>query len=259
MKVGAVQPDTIWEDKPANFEKIRSILSAGQTDPGSLVVLPETFGTGFSMNVRQVAESPARETEQFLATTAKAMGIYLLGGLVTAAADGKGQNEAVLFDPAGRMILRYTKIHPFSYGGEPEHYVGGREIVTFPWQGFCVAPFICYDLRFPEIFRIAARRGATMFVVIANWPKAREHHWRTLLAARAIENQAFVIGVNRCGRDPKITYPGATLILDPRGQVLADAGDAEGLIQAQPDLHDLQSYRRDFPALKDMRSEFLSA
>jgi len=120
-----------------------------------------------------------------------------------------------------------------------------------------VAPFVCYDLRFPEVFRIAAARGAQLLAVIANWPSAREAHWLTLLRARAIENQAYVAGVNRCGEDPRLRYTGRSVIIDPRGEVLADAGSDEAVITADIDLADLEEYRRSFPALADMRRELL--
>jgi omega-amidase len=121
-----------------------------------------------------------------------------------------------------------------------------------------VAPFICYDLRFPEAFRVATRRGAQVLAVIANWPAAREGHWMTLLRARAIENQTFVIGVNRCGTDPNHTYSGRSQIIDPRGEILADAGSTEGLIHGRLDLQLLTAYRNEFPALRDMRDDLLS-
>jgi omega-amidase len=120
-----------------------------------------------------------------------------------------------------------------------------------------VSPFVCYDLRFPEIFRNAIKKGAQVLTVIANWPEPREAHWLALLKARAIENQAFVIGVNRCGRDPKLAYSGRGQVIDPRGNVLADGGNAEGVFGAELDLASLAAYRKDFPALQDMRGGWL--
>jgi predicted amidohydrolase len=114
------------------------------------------------------------------------------------------------------------------------------------------APFICYDLRFPEVFRAAARRGAEIFLVIANWPDRREQHWVTLLQARAIENLAYVVGVNRSGRDPEHVYPGRSMIIDPHGKILADAGGGEAVISAEIDPAEVRNWRRDFPALADM-------
>ena len=258
-RVIGLQADIAWEDKPANYRKVRENLEAVSPPSGSLIVLPEMFPTGFSMNVREIAEGPERETDRFYAEKAQRYGIFVLGGMVALGLDGRGRNEAAVFGPDGREIRRYCKIHPFTYGGETEHYSSGCEVVTFEWAGFTVAPFICYDLRFPEVFRHAARRGADLFTVIANWPQPRESHWVTLLQARAIENQAYVVGVNRCGNDPQLAYSGRSLIVDPRGAVLADGGNAEGWISADLNLEDLQTYRRHFPALADMRTEFLKA
>ncbi len=120
-----------------------------------------------------------------------------------------------------------------------------------------MAPLVCYDLRFPEIFRRAAVQGATLLVVIANWPAPRVAHWRQLLIARAIENQAYVVGVNRAGSDPKLVYPGSSLVIDPRGAIVAELDDRPGLLTATLDLAALEEYRRQFPALADIRPEFL--
>jgi len=120
-----------------------------------------------------------------------------------------------------------------------------------------VAPFVCYDLRFPEIFRHAVKKGVQVYTVIANWPEPREAHWLALLKARAIENQAFVLGVNRVGRDPKNAYSGRSQILDPRGSVLADAGNAEGVFGVELDPAALLDYRKAFPAIQDMKSGWL--
>jgi len=125
--------------------------------------------------------------------------------------------------------------------------------VSFPWAGLRIAPFICYDLRFPEHFRSAAGEGADMFVVIANWPVARIHHWLTLLQARAIENQAAVVGVNRCGTDPRFTYNGRSVVVSPHGHIVADAGEREHIVTATIDPGEIRAWRREFPALADIR------
>ena len=150
----------------------------------------------------------------------------------------------------------HDKLQPFTPGGESDNYQADQEVVIFPWQGFAVAPFICYDLRFPEHFRVATRRGAQLLAVISSWPSARIQHWVTLLQARAIENQAYVAGVNRCGADPHYAYSGRTLIVGPRGDILADAGDGEKVISADIDLAGLLAYRNEFPFLRDIRPDF---
>ena len=208
------------------------------------------------MNVGGITEPPMGESAAFMSATAAQYKIGLLGGIVSTGSDGLGRNQAVLFGPDGRETARYTKLHPFSFGTETAYYGRGSEVVLFEWRGITVAPFICYDLRFPEVFRHAARRGAELFCVLANWPSARADHWRTLLKARAIENQAYVMGVNRVGSDPTLSYAGGSLIYGPRGEVLADGGEAAGMIAAQLDWDALREYRRAFPALADRHPDY---
>jgi len=218
---------------------------------GSLVVLPEMFSTGFSMNLAVTRQGPEREDEAFLAELARAHRVFVAGGAVSAGAGEMARNEAVVVSPEGALCARYKKIHPFSRGGEHEAHEAGAEIVTFPWGGFTVAPFVCYDLRFPEIFRAAVRRGADLFVVIALWPAIRYQHWLTLLQARAIENLAYVVGVNRMGTDPNLSYAGRSVVVDPHGVIIADAGEREQVLTAALDPEVATAWRRDFPALQD--------
>lgn len=254
MRIAGVQFDVAWEDKKANHAKVRSLLEGAHLAPGTLVLLPEMFSTGFSMQVGAIAEGEAQETERFLAGLARELGVAVLGGVVNLGPDGRGRNQALAIAPNGATLCRYSKIHPFSFGEETRHYTGGTEITHFEFAGVRISPFVCYDLRFPEIFRAATTRGAQLLAVIANWPQPREEHWLTLLKARAIENQAYVVGVNRCGRDPKLFYSGRSQVIGPKGEILADAGGAEGVIQAEVDLAGLQEWRKAFPALSDMKS-----
>src|SRR5205814_2098629 len=192
MQIAAVQFDIAWEDREANYARVRALLAESPPQRGALVVLPEMFATGFSMNVAAAAEGADRP--QFARQLAREHGVYLVAGIATRASAGAhsatdancGRNESIAFDPAGEIVARYTKLHPFTLGGESKCYPRGDQIVTFTWHEFTVATFVCYDLRFPEIFRHATRRGATLMTVIANWPHARIHHWVTLLQARAI-------------------------------------------------------------------------
>ena len=252
MKLYCCQLDIEWENKRENFRKVREALRTAAPEPGSLFVLPEMFATGFTMNVAGMAESEESETEAFLAGLAREFNIFLLGGLPRRTSSPLGVNQAVTFSPEGQLIARYTKIHPFSAAGELDHYQRGASLQFFEWNGLKVAPFICYDLRFPEIFRAAARAGAEMMIVIANWPDRREQHWVRLLEARAIENLAWVAGVNRVGKDPSSNYPGRTLIIDPQGGIVRDAGSAECVISADVSRDAVASWRGMFPALRDM-------
>lgn len=257
MQIVGIQVDTVWEDKAATFARVRRLLERMQIQQGAMVVLPEMFAVGFSLDVPKIAADNGRETEGFLRELAARHNVFMLGGVVTRGRDGKGRNEAVVFDPSGRELARYCKLHPFTFGGETQHYEPGKCVATFQWGQSIVAPLICYDLRFPEAFRATIKLGVQVYAVIANWPKPREEHWLTLLRARAIENQAYVIGVNRCGRDPKLEYGGRSQIIDPQGRIIADAGQEEAVLSAQVDLAALAEYRVRFPALADMRDDGL--
>ena len=254
MKLYCVQPDIVWENKRANFSRVEALLHSAAPERDSLVLLPEMFATGFSMDVPRVRDGRECETERFLAAIARKLGIYLMGGLVTAGPRGKGRNQAVIYTPSGNELARYTKLQPFTPGGEARNYQAGQSITLCNWAGFKLAPFICYDLRFPEHFRAATRRGAQLITVIASWPVPRISHWVTLLQARAIENQAYVAGVNRSGTDPHLAYNGRSVIVNPRGEIVADAGNGESIISAELDLQELLAYRKELPFLADMRA-----
>ncbi|MBD3267542.1 carbon-nitrogen family hydrolase [bacterium] len=256
MKVYGVQFDMQWEDKKANFRTVREMLAQANVEPGSLIVLPEMFATGFSMNAGAIAHGEPYKTESFLTEMALQTKTFVLGGLTALSSGGKGRNMLLVCNPQGSTIAHYQKMHPFSYAGETQHYICGDQLTLFDCREYTIAPFICYDLRFPEIFRHAVQLGANLFVVIACWPAAREAHWLALLQARAIENQAYVIGVNRCGADPKLAYSGRSIVYDPLGKVVVDAGSEPEVVCAELDVSVLENFRRDFPALADIRREY---
>ena len=254
MNVIAVQHDIAWENKLANFAKVHELLTEAAPARDSLIVLPEMFATGFSMNADAIAEPYGGPTEQFLTATAREFGVCLLAGAAMRGRDGRARNKALVFAPGGELLAFYAKMQPFTPGGERNHYEPGQQPAAFRWGAWTVSPFICYDLRFPEIFReAAAAHQPELFVVIANWPAKRIQHWVRLLQARAIENQAYVVGTNRVGSDPYYAYSGRSLIVDPQGELLADAGDREGCIRAQLDLAILRKYREGLPFLADMK------
>ena len=259
MQLIVIQPDIVWEDRQVNFDAVERLLATDPPESGALIVLPEMFSVGFTMNVAAVAEEESGPTERFLGAVARTYDAAVIGGVVGRRADGRGANQAVALGPDGAVLARYAKLHPFSFAGEHEHYVSGEEIVLFEWGGFRVAPFVCYDLRFPEIYRVALRRGADLYVTIANWPASRVHHWETLIVARAIENQCYSVGVNRSGSDPNVAYPGRSLVIDPRGDQVAAAGPAESVIKIQLSPDEVRAYRASFPVLNDVRPDFLGA
>jgi predicted amidohydrolase len=255
MNFYGVQLDITWENTEANFKNVRKLLERTPPEKGALVALPEMFATGFSMNAAKIAQEIEGPAAAFLSDIAKTFSVTAIGGVALSCDGSKPRNEALVFDSSGQRIARYCKLHPFTLGGERDCYSPGEDVVTFPWNGFTVAPFVCYDLRFPEIFRRAVKRGATLMVVIANWPEARITHWLTLLQARAIENQCYVIGVNRCGMDPTLRYPGRSVVVDPTGVIVADAGNQERLFSTNLDPKLVETIRTKLPFLPDMRAD----
>ena len=253
MNVACVQFNIAWENKPANFAKVTGLLKAAHVPAGSLVLLPEMFACGFSMNAGTIAEEPGGATELFLATTARDFGVYLLAGIAARGPSGRPRNECVVFSPEAELIARYAKMQPFTLGGETAIYQAGKKAIVFKCGEISVAPFICYDLRFPEVSRSIAAKRPHLMTFIANWPNTRLHHWPRLLQARAIENQCYVAGVNRIGDDPRFQHSGRTMIIDPHGEIIADAESRPGVIQAEIDLQALAEYRQAFPALDDIR------
>jgi len=257
VKIYCCQLDIAWEDKRANFKRVAALLEQHDVSPGSLVILPEMFASGYSLTPGVIAEQADGPTRVFLANLAREKGVYLLGGLVRINPHGQFHNEAICLNPAGQRISSYAKLHQFSPGDEIRHYVPGAKISLFHWGEIKVAVFICHDLRFPEIFRMAVQRGASVLVVIANWPGKCQSQWTALLRARAIENQAYTIGVNRCGMDPQQDCYGGSLVVDPQGAMVAEAGGAEAMLAVDLEIKAISQLRLDFPVLREIRTRFV--
>jgi omega-amidase len=258
MQVVAVQLDMVWQDKPASQAKVRALLADQTIEENALIVLPEMFDTGFSMQLDATAQTAARESERFLRDLAMHYRAAVMAGVVSPLSAGKSTNEAVAFAPDGTELVRYQKMQPFTPVGEDLKYGAGKGHCTFVWNGFKIAPFVCYDLRFPEIFRPAALDGAELLVVMACWPAVRSEHWVRLLQARAIENQAFAVGVNRCGSDPSTSYDGRSTAFNPLGVSLFEADDQEQVCFVNLCPEEVRQWRTQFPALQDIRQEFRS-
>lgn len=259
MQAHLVQFDIRWEDKPANRAAVEALLTSVKVNAGDLIVLPEMFDTGFSFNLDATADRDGG-TLAFLIGLAERTGATVHGSRTVVGEDGHGRNMATITSGSkggagAGLLCEYAKIHPFSLGrpSEAERFASGDRVCTYSWGGATVCPAVCYDLRFPELFRRGLLAGAEVFAVGSNWPSTREFHRRTLSIARAIENQAFVLSVNRCGRDPMLEYPGGTLAVSPRGDVLGELGVGEGVLSVEIDLEDLRRWRSVFPAWRDHR------
>lgn len=260
MKVGLVQFDSVWQDSYANIEKLTEILQASQCSKNfDLLVLPETFHAGFSMNPSTFAESLEGEISQALSKLAKTYEVNLVAGVAQKQIrqNCEGQraqyfNRALCFNSQGDVTGSYSKQKLFSYAGENQVFQAGFKPKVIQINGQPFALFICYDLRFPELFREVARE-VKGFIIIANWPSSRQVHWETLLKARAIENQCFVIAVNRIGKDDNgLSYAGGSMVVSPLGEVLAYGEPQQTMIEAQIDTNEVEEVRKQFPFLDDM-------
>ena len=252
MRAALVQMDLAWEEWPANHARAAQHLKRAADAGADLAILPEMFASGFSMNVAKTAQPPGGPTEQWLRGMARGLGLSLLAGVAETGAP-LPVNSALLVSPEGE-VRRYHKIHPFSYAGEERVFGGGSRVVTWEIAGARVTPLVCYDLRFPEPFRLAASE-TDVYAVIANWPDRRRAHWQTLLRARAIENQAFVLGVNRVGDGDGIHYAGDSAAISPWGETLASAAEIETVLMVDLDPKEVESSRARFSALRDRRPD----
>jgi omega-amidase len=252
VTIAAVQMDLVWEDRAANHAAARRWAGQAVDAGAGVVVLPEMFATGFSMNPAVTAEPADGPTPTFLRELAGDLGVTVIGGYVREAADGRGANTALAVGPDGRALAAYVKTHLIGILGEDKAHVAGDRPCPFTAAGLPMACFVCYDLRFPELFRMAAA-DASVMVVIASWPAARQRHWDALLVARAIENQCYVVGVNRVGEGGGLAFTGGTAIIDPLGEIVAHGGAEEGLVTAAVDAGHVAAVRRDFPFLGDRR------
>jgi predicted amidohydrolase len=259
MRVALGQLDMVWEDKAASLQKVRDMVKAasGQAD---LILFPEMTLTGCSNHLERVGEDGEdSQTLGWMRQMAMRYRIAIGYGWAALPQEGqcKGTNRFTFLDEQGNILGEYCKMHPFSYGGESECYRGGDRLVHFSFQGRKVSLFICYDLRFPEIFQIASKES-DVFLVMANWPAFRREHWTTLLKARAIENQAYVVGVNCVGSRDDLDYSGDSAAFDPMGNCLGTLYGQEGVLICT--LEDRAWHLRDkFQVKKDRREDFYAA
>ncbi len=255
MKAALLQFNSVWEEPKENHVRAAELISIAAAQGCDVAVLPEMFPTGTSSNTAITAESADGPTDAFLAAAAKKHTMNIIAGFALQGKDpeSKAGNIAAVYNRQGDRVALYTKIHPFSPALENRSYAAGIAPVIFTLEGAACGIFICYDLRFPEAFRSIAKKVQAIFV-IANWPRARIEHWETLLRARAIENQCFVIGVNRTGVDGNgLYYSGCSQIIDPWGRVLCHGSEREPLVIAEFDPREAERYRAKYKFLNDMK------
>lgn len=249
MKVALVQYNPIWEDRIANKEKIRSLLE--NTEQTDLFVFPEMTLTGFTMKSKDFAEGLDGDTFKYFSELAKEKKSAIFYGVIEKGRH-KNFNTLIHINNQGRVINMYRKVHPFSFSSENIFYGRGKSPAITKIKGLKIGLSICYDLRFPELFRYYAKERVDLIVNIANWPDSRVEHWRTLLKARAIENQCYLIGVNRVGDDPKLHYNGFSSCFDPMGKEIISIENDEKTKIIDIDKTYVKEIRNKLPFLEDI-------
>jgi predicted amidohydrolase len=248
LNIAVFQFDIVWENPVVNRAKIDEWLQK-ISRKSDVIFLPEMFTTGFSMNVNELAETMDGATVQWMKNCSSEHHCALCGSLIIKEG-GQFFNRLLFVEPSG-SIHYYNKRHLFTMGNEESHFQKGMERLIVDYKGWRICPLICYDLRFPVWAR--NRNEYDILVYSANWPQARAEVWNTLLKARAIENQAYVVGANRVGVDENlISYMGNSQLIDPKGHILAEIGDHhKGIVSAGFSYQELTHYRETFPVMND--------
>ncbi|MCA1039674.1 carbon-nitrogen family hydrolase [Bacillus infantis] len=257
MKISCIQMDISFGSPERNFEKAETLIERASKDKPDIIVLPELWTTGYDLTrLEEIGDRNAESSIQFLQTMAQKHNAAFIGGSVAnKTADGVF-NTLLAVSSTGELVHQYSKLHLFKLMDEHLHLSPGSGDASFKLDGHSLAGFICYDIRFPEWIRKHALEGAEAIFAVAEWPMPRLAHWRALLIARAIENQCFVVACNRAGSDPSNQFAGHSIIIDPWGEVVAEASEHEEILSAEIDLRLVEEVRGRIPVFTDRRPEF---
>ncbi|PLT34984.1 carbon-nitrogen family hydrolase [Bacillus sp. V5-8f] len=256
-KIACIQLDITFGEPDANYRSVEAKLSEAANTGADVIVLPELWTTGYDLTrLDEIADHEAKRTIRFLKESAKKYKVHLIGGSVAKKTQGGVYNTLLIVNNKGELVKEYDKLHLFKLMDEHHFLQPGQKDGLFHLEDILLAGFICYDIRFPEWIRTHTSKGAQAIFVVAEWPKPRLAHWRSLLIARAIENQCFVIGVNRAGSDPANEFAGHSLIIDPWGEVIGEAGEKEEILAADIDFNKTSEVRNMIPVFQDRRPEF---
>ncbi|WP_088825799.1 carbon-nitrogen family hydrolase [Listeria goaensis] len=255
-KLALCQIDVTFKDPDANFKRVRQTVTEAARSGAEIAVLPEMWNTGYCLSELEIyADRHGERTKKFLSELAREQNITIIGGSVAIKTDGKFTNIMYAFDNQGDFLSSYKKVHPFKLMDEHLYLEPGNDANLFMLNGTKTAGFICYDIRFPEWIRHHTARGAEVIFVVAQWPDVRISQWEKLLVARAIENQAFVVAVNRVGKDPNNQFNGHSMVINPHGEILLLAGETEENFYSTIDLAEISAARQSMSIFEDRRPE----
>jgi predicted amidohydrolase len=254
MQFHAVQHDVVPDDWQATRIAIADQISAANIAVGDFVVLSEMTDTGWSMKLDQIT---GIGTVEWACELASNHSVWIQVGWADRV-DDRGRNCVTICSPSGEPVATYTKVFTCNPFGENEHFDTGKELVVVDLGEIRVCPMICYDVRFPELWRPAAISGVDVFTVSSSWPRSRITHWRAMLASRAIENQAFVVASNRIGKDDIAMWGGSSMIITPQGELLSESNETDTqIISSEVDPEIARSWQDEFPVLQDVQEDLI--
>jgi len=256
LKLALLQMDIKAGDPESNYKKADRMLReavSSEVKP-DIIILPEMWNTGYALNeIERLADKDGIVTKAFLSAFCKEHGVIAVGGSIAELREDGVYNTSYVFGRNGELMGQYAKMHLFRLMEEEKYLKAGQSMGRLEVEGDEAGVMICYDIRFPELFRSLALGGAKLAFVPAEWPNPRLHHWRTLLTARAIENQMFVVACNRCGTSGDTSFFGHSVIIDPWGETVAEAGEEEGILTGDISLDLVDEVRSRIPVFEDRR------
>lgn len=259
LSIVLLQLDVAFGDPQTNRENVRLWFEKAELKPNEVVLLPELWDTGYDLTrLPEIADQEGETAKAFLSELARNYQVFISGGSIARQSQGKVFNTTYIVAPTGEIQTSYDKVHLFRLMEEEKYLHAGDRLVQTSILEVPSAPFICYDLRFPEFFRKSASQGSELFLLSAQWPTPRIEHWQKLLQARAIENQCFAAAVNRVGSDPNNQFGGHSLVVDPLGKVLLELDDSEGFGRVEIDLQAVKETRKGIPVFEDRRTDLYS-
>lgn len=256
LKISVLQTDVAIGKPDVNFAAVEGKLNKAieAADKPDVIVLPEMWNTGYALTeIEGLADRDGQRTKELIAPFCAKHQVHVVAGSVATMKGGEVRNTVYVFNRQGEVIAEYDKIHLFRLMEEEKYLQGGEQLGRFELDGFPCAVVICYDIRFPELARTLALDGAQLLFVPAQWPNPRKHHWRTLLQARAIENQMAVVACNRVGTSGATSFFGHSMIINPWGEVLAEGEEEETVLTASVSMEEAAKVRSTIPVFEDRR------
>ena len=257
LNIACLQLDIAYGDPAANHAHVEAKMTEALASQPDVIVLPELWNTGYDLTrLDEIADLYGEKANQLFSRFAKEHGVAIVAGSIAKKTDQGVTNTMYIFDRKGNLVSEYSKLHLFQLMDEHLYLQPGQDKNLFSLEQSLCAGVICYDIRFPEWIRVHTSAGAEVLFVVAQWPAPRLSHWKALLVSRAIENQCYVVACNRVGQDPNNVFGGHSLIIDPWGEMIAEAGEEEEILTGTLDLARVQEVRKLIPIFADRRTEF---